>query len=207
MDDTVVDTGDVEVKDTETVNTDTGGDNADKETPSIVEEPVLDIKSIKLPEGMSVSEEDESRLLETVKRFGIKDQESLQGFVDWALETVKENDAILAKQKEESEANAAKEWEDIKSGWRESLKGDADFGKEYDLNIKRANDTIDRFGGSELKSWLKDADLTEHPAVLKTFARIGKEIEDAKLIVGNKGIETTGVKRDRYNQPMLVYKD
>jgi hypothetical protein len=164
---------------------------------------VLNFDTLKLPEGMSVSEEEKAQFMDLAKKVGIKDPEGLQGFADWVLETSKQSEAEQAQ----AEENAKKEWEQIKSGWKETLQKDADFGKEYDLNIKRANDAMVKFGGSELTDWLKSADLAEHPALLKTFARIGKEIEDAKILTGSSSVEVAKVKRDRYNNPMISYKE
>lgn len=164
---------------------------------------VLKFDTLKLPEGMSVSEEEKAQFMELAKKVGIKDADGLQGFADWALEMSKQAEADQAQ----AEENEKKEWEQIKSGWKESLQKDADFGKEYDENIKRANDAMIKFGGSELIDWLKSSDLTEHPALLKTFARIGKEIEDAKLLTGSSSVPTNKVKRDRYNNPLISYKE
>lgn len=167
----------------------------------------LDYSALKVPEGMSVSDEDRARFQETVDKFGFKNQEGLQNFVDWMFKTAEEGQAQMQKQREEQAAASQKEWEEIKSGWKVSLEKDADFGKDYDMNIKRANDAMSKFGGSELTNWLKEADLIEHPALIKAFARIGKEVEDAKLIKGDKGVEVSKRPVDRYNQPMFVYNE
>ena len=168
---------------------------------------VLDYNAIKLPDGVSVSDEDRAKFAESAEKFGFKNQEGLQNFVDWVFATAEEGKAQMQKHNEERAAASQKEWEEIKSGWKVSLEKDADFGKDYDMNIKRANDAMSRFGGSELTNWLKEADLIEHPALVKAFARIGKEVEDAKLLKGEKGAETSKRPVDRYNQPMFVYNE
>lgn len=208
------DVGDVGTTNTGTVNENINDNGTTTETNTEVNEgeqsaeqevttQALDYNAIKLPDGVSVSDEDRAKFIETVDKFGFKDQDSLQAFVDWMFAEAENNKALLAQQ----QADADKKWEDIKSSWKTSLESDADFGKDYDMNIKRANDVISKFGGSELATWLKESDLAGQPALLKTFARIGKEIEDARLIKGQSGIETNKVRRDRYNQPMLVYKE
>lgn len=202
-----------------TVNVGDNGATTDTNTEQVVEqqgaeettatqgEVELDFSSIKLPEGVSVSDEDRANFAETAKKFGFKNQEGLQNFVDWIYETAAQGQAQMQKHNEEQAAASQKEWEEIKSGWKVSLEKDADFGKDYDMNIKRANDAMSRFGGSELTNWLKEADLIEHPALIKAFARIGKEVEDAKLLKGEKGVETSKRPVDRYNQPMFVYNE
>lgn len=202
-----------------TINIDNNGGTTDTNTEQTVEQQgaeetivtqdvsELDFSSIKLPEGVSVSDEDRANFAETAKKFGFKNQEGLQNFVDWIYETAAQGQAQMQKHSEEQAAASQKEWEEIKSGWKVSLEKDADFGKDYDMNIKRANDAMSRFGGSELTNWLKEADLIEHPALIKAFARIGKEVEDAKLLKGEKSAETTKRPVDRYNQPMFVYND
>jgi hypothetical protein len=202
-----------------TVNVDNNGGTTDTNTEQSVEQQgvadtdatqmvsALDYSALKVPEGMSVSDEDRARFQETVDKFGFKNQEGLQNFVDWMFKTAEEGQAQMQKHSEEQAAASQKEWEEIKSGWKVSLEKDADFGKDYDMNMKRANDAMSRFGGSELTNWLKEADLIEHPALIKAFARIGKEVEDAKLLKGEKSAETTKRPVDRYNQPMFVYND
>lgn len=169
--------------------------------------PVIDLSAIKLPAGMSVSDEDKNKFSAIVDKIGFKDQAALQAFVDWSIETAAEENTKRQKQAEADAEASKKEWEEIKSGWKTSLESDADFGKEFDLNMKRANDAIAKFGGSELVALLKDTDFTGHPVIVKTFARIGKEIEDARLLSGSKTVETQKRPVDRYNQPMLTYKD
>ena len=186
-----------------TTETNTTANEGEQSAEQEVATQALDYTAIKLPEGVSVSDEDRAKFIETVDKFGFKDQDSLQAFVDWMFAEAENNKTLMAQQK----ADADKKWEDIKSSWKTSLESDADFGKDYDMNIKRANDVITKFGGSELATWLKESDLAGQPALLKTFARIGKEIEDARLIKGQSGIEKSKVLRDRYNQPMLVYKE
>ena len=186
-----------------TTETNTTANEGEQSAEQEVATQALDYKAIKLPEGVSVSDEDREKFIETVDKFGFKDQNGLQAFVDWMFAEAENNKTLMAQQK----TDADKKWEDIKSSWKTSLESDADFGKDYDMNIKRANDVITKFGGSELATWLKDSDLAGQPALLKTFARIGKEIEDARLIKGQSGVEKSKVLRDRYNQPMLVYKE
>lgn len=168
---------------------------------------VLDYSALKLPEGVTVSDEERAKFQETASKFGFKNQEGLQNFVDWIFKTAEDGQAQMQKHSEEQAKASQKEWEEIKSGWKVSLEKDADFGKDYDMNIKRANDAMSKFGGSELTNWLKEADLIEHPALIKTFARIGKEVEDARLVKGDKGIEISKRPVDRYNQPMFVYNE
>lgn len=169
--------------------------------------PAIDLSAIKLPAGMSVSDEDKAKFSTIVDKIGFKDQAALQAFVDWSIETAVEENARKQKQADADAEASKKEWEEIKSGWKKSLESDADFGKEYDLNMKRANDAIVKFGGAELTTLLKDTDFAGHPVIIKTFARIGKEIEDARLLSGAKTVETNKRQVDRYNQPMLVYND
>lgn len=205
----VADTADV----TETpVDTENSGDVTETNTETTENEQgvqetestqTVDINAIKLPEGMSASDEDKKNVLATAERLGINTQEGLQGFVDWLAEAVEKNQTETATAEEQSK----KEWETIKAGWKTSLESDADFGKDYDANMERANKAMQQFGGSELSQWLKDSDLAGHPALIKAFARVGKEIEDAKIVTGNRTSQSSMVQRDRYNQPMIKYKD
>lgn len=186
-------------------------DGANTETTKVAEErqgaesdtTTLDFNNIKVPDGVSVTDNDRANFQELVSKFGFKDQNGLQNFVDWIFEEAKKNEESVKQEADK----ANKEWETIKAGWKTTLESDADFGKEYDLNIKRANDAMSKFGGSELIDWLKQSDLSGHPALVKTFARIGKEIEDARLLKGSVGVEKAKVQRDRYGNPKLTFNE
>lgn len=186
-------------------------DGASTETTTVAEDQqgaetdttTLDFNNIKVPDGVSVTDEDKANFQELVNKFGFKDQNGLQNFVDWIFEEAKKNEESVKQEADK----ANKEWETIKAGWKTTLESDADFGKEYDLNIKRANDAMSKFGGSELIDWLKQSDLSGHPALVKTFARIGKEIEDARLFKGSVGVEKAKVQRDRYGNPKLTFNE
>ena len=219
-DDTVTQTGDkadvteaTGAEKTDAMDTQPSGDITETKTDEVTDtkettpENVYDLSKIKLPDGVTVSDEDRAKFGEAIKGFGFKDQEGLQNFIDWVFKTSADNQKVMEEQAKQQEEQSAKEWEEIKKGWETSLKSDADFGKDYDANIKRANEAIAKFGGSELSDWLKQTDFATNPAILKTFARIGKEIEDAKLVGGLQAKSGDRVQRDRYNQPMLKYKD
>jgi hypothetical protein len=67
-----------------------------------------------------------------------------------------------------------KEWEaSLRSEWT---------GKDYDDNIAAAVHGVQQFGGAELSEVLNESGLANHPAVIKAFARIGRQVAEGQFI-------------------------
>jgi hypothetical protein len=94
---TTVDTGNTVAEESvneapETATTDISNDGDVTETNTTTEEAqqgaetetvTLDFNNIKVPEGVSVSDEDRANFQQLVEKFGFKDQEGLQNFVEF----------------------------------------------------------------------------------------------------------------------------
>ena len=57
-----------------------------------------------------------------------------------------------------------------------------EFGPEFDNRVKIAQAAVRTFGGEELKNFLNETGLGNHPAMVKAFAEIGKELGEDKLV-------------------------
>lgn len=133
VDNTVADTGISEVDNSgeavaETTSVDVEENGVQTETNTETQEvdkgvdtnesaPVIDLSAIKLPAGMSVSDEDKNKFSAIVDKIGFKDQAALQAFVDWSIETAAEENTKRQKQAE-ADAEASK-----KNGKRLNLVG------------------------------------------------------------------------------------
>lgn len=79
-------------------------------------------------------------------------------------------DALLTAQQKRAAA-----WEEHQKAMVATLKADKDFGGErFEYNVNLANRALMKFADPELLTLLKNTGLGNHPAVVKTFFRIGK---------------------------------
>jgi hypothetical protein len=63
--------------------------------------------------------------------------------------------------------------------WAESLK--TEFGNAFDQRVGAAQKAVEAFGGAELKEAMDSTGLGNHPAMVKAFAQIGKEMLESGL--------------------------
>lgn len=130
---------------------------------------------IKLPEGVEVDQE----LFEVVKA-SVKDSASGQKLVEAYVKA-------MTAQEQKIRAN----YEQTQKMWVESIKNDADLGgakfPESQAAVGRA---MERFGSPELRKFLDETGLGNHPELYKFVHRIGKAIAEDKVA------GTTGAKAE-----------
>jgi hypothetical protein len=121
---------------------------------------------VKLPEGV----EADPTLIEALKG-AAKDSKGAQALLDTYV-------AAQAKAVEQQKTA----WEQTQKTWVESLKTDKDFGgAQFDANLQTARKAVTRFGSPELKAFLDESGLGNHPEIVRTFARIGKAIAEDSI--------------------------
>lgn len=65
------------------------------------------------------------------------------------------------------------------------------YGKDLNRNIEMASGAVKEFGGQELINFLNQSGLGDHPVVIDTFLRIGKQMQEDSIPFG-KGSRTKG---------------
>lgn len=124
---------------------------------------------LKLPEGMQGGQSFES-FKGLVKELGLP-TDTAQKLVDF----------VASNQKAAVEAQRA-EVERTQKTWIDSLKADKEIGgQEFDSNIQVARKAVERFGSGELKAFLEETGLGNHPAMVRAFYRIGKAIAEDSI--------------------------
>jgi hypothetical protein len=69
--------------------------------------------------------------------------------------------------------------------WPAALKADKDFGGDkFTETCELAHRAFSQFADEALIADLKATGLANHPGLVKTFARIGKRMQDARILVG-----------------------
>lgn len=144
-------------------------------------------------EAFNFSAEQREASLNLMRQFGVSNKEQADKLV-----------GFLKKVDEERQALDAKQTEDMMSSWDKALDEDTEFSKNYEANMITANKALRQYGSSELQEWLKETGFNRNPEVVKMFYRIGKDLEEAKIISGNSQ-SSQALKHDRFGQPMFTF--
>lgn len=79
----------------------------------------------------------------------------------------------------------AAQWQQQIEQWSEQVKADKDLGT--DASIGAAQKAMEKFGSPELKQYLNETGLGNHPELVRIFANIGKAMSEDGLVTGNSG--------------------
>lgn len=82
----------------------------------------------------------------------------------------------IAKQQEAA-------WQKQVTEWAETVKADKELGSVE--SIGNAQKTMDQFGTPELKQYLNDSGLGNHPELFRIFSRIGKAMSEDGFVSGS----------------------
>lgn len=158
-----------------------------------------DLGKLKLPDGLTVTDEEKAAFKKDADALGIKTQEGAQKFVDWILSKAAQANADSAKQQETKLG-------DLEKTWSEEGKKDPVLGKDYDKNVADAMETAGQIFSPRTMEFLKDTRFEKNPDFLKDMLRIHKERADAELIMGKTATQVNKVQRDSQGNPMLQFK-
>lgn len=159
----------------------------------------FDFGKLKLPDGLTVTDEEKAAFQKDAEALGIKTQEGAQKFVDWVLNKAAQANADSAKQQETELGN-------LEKTWSEEGKKDPVLGKDYDKNVADAMETAGQIFSPRTMEFLKDTRFEKNPDFLKDMLRIHKERADAELIMGKTATQVNKVQRDSQGNPMLQFK-
>lgn len=159
----------------------------------------FDFGKLKLPDGLTVTDEEKAAFQKDAEAIGIKTQEGAQKFIDWVLSKASQANANSAKQQEI-------ELDDLDKTWSEEGKKDPVLGKDYDKNVADAMETAGQIFSPRTIEFLKDTRFEKNPDFLKDMLRIHKERADAELIMGKTTPQINKVQRDSQGNPMLQFK-
>ncbi len=77
----------------------------------------------------------------------------------------------------------AEGWQKQTEQWAETVKADKELGS--DESIGEAQKAMDKFGSPELKQYLEESGLGNHPELIRIFASVGKAMSEDGLVTGN----------------------
>lgn len=137
---------------------------------------------LKLDGDSKLKQEDLDGIVEFSKKHGLSN--------DVATELLKEKDSIVNGFLNQLKSNHEKQVNE----WLETSKNDSEIGGE---NLKEtaelAKRAIEQFGSDSLLDLLDQSGYGNHPEVLRIFSKVGKLIQDDKIIMPGK----SGVQRSK----------
>lgn len=125
-------------------------------------------------------------------------QEGVRKMAEWYKEVeLKQHDAIR-------KARAAQDDHNI-------LQLKAEWGVHFDDNVKNARKALDAYGDKAFKQYMDETGLGNHPALVKAFAKIGRELSEDRLVQSdtavrmakNEELKRSEILRLRSNQEFM----
>lgn len=102
--------------------------------------------------------------------------------------------------------NRAKQVQELEAGWEKSLKTDANFGKDYEGNKKKVNETLRKFSSEEEMAELEKFGFTKSPVLNRVILKIANEFADAKVAgVGTPSAPQGSQPKDRFGNSMFDF--
>lgn len=102
-------------------------------------------------------------------------EEQVKGLFSWYVEGVGEKEvAQMQERAEEFRQNSEKQLR-------------KEFGNAFDESMQAAKTAVEQFGGDDLKQVLDQTGLGNHPAVVKAFAEMGKQLSEDTIGGSAKG--------------------
>lgn len=74
-------------------------------------------------------------------------------------------------------------WQKQREQWVKTVKADEELGSNE--SIGAAQKAMDKFGSPELKQYLEESGLGDHPELIRIFASVGKAMSEDGLVTGN----------------------
>lgn len=124
---------------------------------------------------------------------GELDDSALEAFEPLAKElglTQEQADKLVgihAESVQKAHQAAAEQHSQQMETWNKELRSDPEFGgANFDANLKSAQKAVEQFGVEGLKEALEETGMGNHPALVRTFAMIGKQISEDGFVSGGK---------------------
>lgn len=144
-----------------------------------------------MPEGYTLDEKAHEAFLDTAKELNLS-QEAAQALIDYDAKRV---------QSQTEAAEAA--WNDQVAEWQSTVQNDEEMGKgNYESSMALANKAVDAFGGPELRNFLDESGLGNHPDLIRAFYKAGKAIGEDRLVSGDDGNNAGGASTFYKNSDM-----
>ena len=172
-----------EVKDQDLEDSSEKQDDEQKEDKSEEEKKALDYDSLDVPEDTPLQKEEVERILKQSKEEGLSKDDAQKRLEE--ADTLVKGYALRSQQALEQAADQ----------WIQDTKNDKEIGGErYKESVELARRTAHKFGTPEFLDSLNKTGFGNHPEVIRVFARIGRQMQDDKLITdGTQNVHKSGL--------------
>lgn len=154
---------------------------------------------LKVPDGVQVDTASLDAFKAVAKESGIKGEQA-QKILD-----------VYVKAQAEAAKKADEAWEKTVTGWESQLKADKDIGgTNFDANIGKARKALDKYGTPELKKYLYESGLGNHPELVRAFVKVGAAISEDTVAGGAAPQPTSNESQEdflRRNYPSMFPKE
>lgn len=131
-------------------------------------------EDFKMPEGVQVDKAALEQFTPLAKELNLS-QDQAQKIVDQ-----------YAKLQQDRAGEVVKQWNDRVDGWRKATEGDKEYGgTALKENLAHATRFRDAFATPELRSFLEEYQIGNHPEVVRLFVRAGKAMSEDQFKPGN----------------------
>lgn len=169
---------------------------------------------LKLPDGSTFQPDFVTRTADTARALGLSN-EAGQKLLDAQIAEVSKAttvavDAAKAEQLEAMQPGGAI-WTEHQTQWQTKALADAEIGgspEKLQANVDLALKVVNKFATADTKKFFQDTGLGSHPELVRIFARIGKQMSEASLVMpGASGsLATTEEQRLAKRYPTMAPK-
>lgn len=141
--------------------------------------PTPESYTVKAPEGFdALDEEGLAAATPLLQKMGVKTNEEAQEVIDLFASDIAPK--MLSRAAEQTQAQVQQAVNDVKKGWADATRADPDVGgANFKSNMALAAKAVDKFGGPELRQVFDETGIGFHPALVKAFVNIGRQLAES----------------------------
>lgn len=141
--------------------------------------PTPESYTVKAPEGFdALDEEGLAAATPLLQKMGVKTNEEAQEVIDLFASEIAPK--MLSRAAEQTQAQVQQAVNDVKKGWADATRADPDVGgANFKSNMALAAKAVDKFGGPELRQVFDETGIGFHPALVKAFVNIGRQLAES----------------------------
>jgi hypothetical protein len=99
---------------------------------------------------------------------------------------------------------AADEWATIREDWKAQIAADKEIGgPELEANRAIASKVIDAYGTPELREWLNESGIGDHPLLVKLLVKAGKDLAESPMLRAGDVVAVDPLKAMYSNSPQM----
>lgn len=134
----------------------------------------LSFENIKLPEGLTIPDEDRTAVLDIMNDDKLSGADRLQRLVDFQGQVMQRA----------AEANF-KAWTDLQSQWQDAVRADPEIGGDkLQPALGEISKLVDKYGSPELREAMDTTGAGNHPAIVKFLSKVAKDLSEGGPVLG-----------------------